>query len=425
MPPSPPPMVYDKHRLAAVRATGLLDSEPEEAFDRLARLAGMVLHAPLAFVTIVDESRSYWKSCIGVDEEAAKMRQNPVEDSFCQYVIGSGQPVITGDAASDPLTRDNPSIEAMGVAAWAGVPLRARDGQVLGTFCVVDTLVREWSQTDIEVLEALAAAASGEIALRASLESASRFAHTLQRSLLPPVIPTIDGLEVTAAYRPAGDGFGVLGDFYDVFETQPNRWFIAIGDVRGHGPTAAETVMTARWSIRATANRTHHPAAILEALNRQLMYRTDDEPPHLTGALLTFTDDPLEYNHGQRCLRVGVSTAGHPPPVIRRADGTVEVLTPAGRPLGLFEDADLTTCMVEIAAGDAIMLVTDGITEARDSDGRMLEESGLITALEKLPTTASAAELTDHILTVSSEHQHGPLTDDVAVVVLRIPLEGD
>ncbi len=168
-----PPAVFDPDRLAAVRATGLLDTVAEESFDRLARLAAELLNAPYAFVTLVDETRSFWKSCIGVDAADPVDRQNSVQESFCQYVVGSGKPLITGDAAADPRTADNPSVEAMGVAAWAGYPLVGRGGAVLGSFCVMDTVTRTWSEHDMYLLATLAALAGSEVALRDALATAT------------------------------------------------------------------------------------------------------------------------------------------------------------------------------------------------------------------------------------------------------------
>lgn len=408
--------VLDPLRLAAVRDSGLLDSVPEEPFDRLARLAAKVLKTPLAFVTVVDETRSFWKSRIGLEGDAALIRENPVNESFCQYVVRSGTSLVAGDTATNPLTRDNPSIDTMGVAAWAGWPLRAPDGQVLGTFCVVDVVTREWTQDELDVLEALADAATGEIALRESLQRASAFARTLQQSLLPPLLPTVEGLDVAGSFRPARDGFGVLGDFYDVFETQPDRWFIALGDVRGHGPLAAETVASARWSIRAAAARTHHTSAVLESVNRQLVQRPDIEAPHLTAALMAFSTDRL----GEE-LQITLTTAGHPPPLIRGTDGRVESVDPAGRPLGIFDDADLTMTTLGLRRGDALLVFTDGVIEARDDLGRLLGDQGLQDLLADTAPDASAAELTDHVIDAARRHQDGPLRDDVAVVALRFP----
>ena len=171
--------VTDPARLAAVRSSGLLDSAPEESFDQLTALAAELLGAPLAFMTVVDDRRSFWKSSFGAPPEGP--RQNSVEESFCRYVIESGEPLVVGDAGTHPLTRDNPSIESMGVAAWAGFPVRMRDGFVLGSFCVVDRSPREWTDQDVRILEALAGAARSEVHLREALTESRRAVSSLQR----------------------------------------------------------------------------------------------------------------------------------------------------------------------------------------------------------------------------------------------------
>lgn len=170
-------------RLAAVDATRLLDTGADEAFDRLARLAGALLKVPFAFVTVVDGSRSFWKSCIGVDATDLLDRQNPVEESFCQYVIHIDEPLIVGDARLNEVTRQNPSIEKMGVIAWAGYPLRSIDGHVLGTFCVVDTVVRDWTSEEVEILGALAGAVEGEIRLRIMLDQSAQQTQSMRREM--------------------------------------------------------------------------------------------------------------------------------------------------------------------------------------------------------------------------------------------------
>ena len=181
-----PNEIADPERLAAVARTRLLDTDPEEPFDRLARLAATLLDAPYAFVTVVDDRRSFWKSAVGLEGTGIVTRSLTVAESFCQYVVGTGDRLIVDDAARDPRTHDNPTIETLGVAAWAGFPLVAPTGEVLGSFCVVDTRTRHWTDQDVHVLETLTAAAAGEVALhialqderaareRADLESAAR-----------------------------------------------------------------------------------------------------------------------------------------------------------------------------------------------------------------------------------------------------------
>ncbi len=176
--------IADPSRLAAVRATGLLDTKSEDVFDELARLAGRLLKTPFALVTLVDDQRCFWKSRIGIPDDGP--RQNATEESFCQYVIASDEPLVVGDVRRDPRTRDTPAIALLGVVAWAGYPLRDRDGLVLGTLCVVDTKPREWTAGDEGVLEALALAASTELRLRTDLTATTGQREALRRMFLQP-----------------------------------------------------------------------------------------------------------------------------------------------------------------------------------------------------------------------------------------------
>jgi sigma-B regulation protein RsbU (phosphoserine phosphatase) len=396
----------DTRRLAAVVETGLLDTPAEEPFDRLARLASTVLGTPYAFVTIVDDKRSFWKSCIGVDDTDPADRQNAVEESFCQYVVGSGKPLIVGNTLDDPVTRDNPSNVSMGVRAWAGFPLRNPKGDVLGTFCVVDTHVRTWTERDEDVLRTLADAASGEIALREAAQRSAAFARTLQESLLPPILPQVEGIVLTATYHSANDGGGVLGDFFDVFEAG-GRWLALIGDVCGHGVEAAKVAALARWTVRATSAG-KRPAEILENLHELLLQHVGSEETFLTAQLAML--DVLPDGR----VDVALAGAGHPPALVRRSDGTVEEHGLGGSPLGLLGDTRVAEERFTLDHRDILVHYTDGLTEARtgsellggDSVSRLLAEYGgdeVAAALEVAALDAAG----------------GTLRDDLAIVVIR------
>lgn len=153
--------MFDGQRLAAVERTGLLDSATSEVFDSLTSLAAQLLDAPMAFLTLVDDRRSFWLSTDGV----ADGRENPVEESFCQYVIADRAPLVIGDAAADARVCHNPSVGLLGVRAWAGFPVLDAEGLPLGSFCVMDTVVRVWTEQDVQVLSVLSRAASAQIAL--------------------------------------------------------------------------------------------------------------------------------------------------------------------------------------------------------------------------------------------------------------------
>jgi GAF domain-containing protein len=177
--------VFDPNRVAAVEATGLLDSDPDESFDQLARLAAAVLGVPWVFVTLVDQDRSFWVSAVGVEPDPGSglYGENPVDASFCQYVIAADAPVVIEDARLDRRSALNSSITTLGVVAWAGFPLRSSNGHVVGTFCAVDRVRREWSGEDITLLHALATAATSHLQLRTALDLAKESARELRTEM--------------------------------------------------------------------------------------------------------------------------------------------------------------------------------------------------------------------------------------------------
>ena len=170
--------MFDPARLQAVRETGLLDAATRDAWQGLTALAARLLHAPMAFLTLVDDERSFWLSTEGIDRSVAT--ENPVEESFCQYVIADRAPLFIDDATADQRVCANPSVTGMGVRAWAGFPVMDADGQPLGSFCVMDVVPRVWSEQDISILEVLAQAASAQIAVVAAVRAEQAAREDLQ-----------------------------------------------------------------------------------------------------------------------------------------------------------------------------------------------------------------------------------------------------
>ena len=149
--------IGDEARLEALRRTLLLDSPPEESFDRLTRLATAVLKVPVALVSLIDGKRSFIKSCFGLSGPLAASRQTPLSHSFCKHAVASREPLLVSDARLDPLVKDNPSVSEFGVIA---------EGHALGTFCVVHGQPHEWTQEEVGILRVLATSTVSEIELR-------------------------------------------------------------------------------------------------------------------------------------------------------------------------------------------------------------------------------------------------------------------
>jgi hypothetical protein len=155
--------VRDVERLRALRETGLLDSPLQENFDRHARIASEALDAPVALVSLIDEERQFFQSCIGLPEPWQSERETPLSHSFCQHAVASREPLIVDDAREHPVLKDNLAIRDLRVIAYAGIPLIARDGQALGTLCTIDDHPRHWTKHQVGLLKDIAESVTREI----------------------------------------------------------------------------------------------------------------------------------------------------------------------------------------------------------------------------------------------------------------------
>jgi phosphoserine phosphatase RsbU/P len=235
-------------------------------------------------------------------------------------------------------------------------------------------------------------------------------AETLQRSFLPPDIVTVPGLDVGGAYRPAGDGTEVGGDFYDVFRTSLQTWGIVLGDVCGKGAGAAVVTALARYTVRAEALHVSSPGAVLAGLHRALL--TYYPQTFITALFLLL--DQVPGGH-----RLTMATGGHPLPLCRRADGRIETLGRPGSFLGMEETAGISESTAILDPGDLVVLYTDGVTEAHEGDA-FFGEAG-IAAVLTASATLSAQAVADAVVAAALAFQRGPARDDIAVVVVRKP----
>lgn len=178
MPAADDTIIREPARLAALDRTGLLDAPPEEPLDRLTRLASRIVAAPIALVSFVDRERQFFVSHTGLPAELQRSRQTPLSHSFCQHVVAQGDTLVVEDARRHPLVHDNGLLTEHGALAYAGVPVRDRDGHVLGSFCVIDHQPRTWSEEDLYVLRELARSAVSEVELRRALREEERRSRT-------------------------------------------------------------------------------------------------------------------------------------------------------------------------------------------------------------------------------------------------------
>ncbi|MBD3579998.1 SpoIIE family protein phosphatase [Streptomyces sp. KD18] len=296
-----------------------------------------------------------------------------------------------------------------GMGAWGFVPLITSNRPV-GCLVLAYSRPRPFAAGEKAVLISLAGLIAQALERARLYDSAYQLARSLQTGLLPHDLPHVPRLEVAARYLPAGHGLDIGGDFYDLIHIDGTTAAAAIGDVQGHNVGAAALMGQVRTAVHASAGAP--PAEVLARTNRLL---TDLEPGLFTSCLYAHID------LGRH--RARLATAGHPPPLLRRADGTAEVVDlPPGLLLGIDPDAGYTAAEIPFEPGSLLALYTDGLVESPALD---IEETiaGVAAHLARAAGDRPLEAVADDLLS----HARGrvPATDDIALLLLRSRLPGD
>ena len=304
------------------------------------------------------------------------------------------------------------------VRSWPGrsavvAPMIAR-GRTLGAIALASfSKDRKFTPSDVATIRELARRAAISVDNSRLFAQRSHIAERLQRSLLPPSLPDIPGLEIAAKFR-ASEGHDVGGDFYDVFETETGDWALVIGDVSGRGADAAAVTALARYTTRAAGIRNQRPASVLRMLNDALLKES------LDGRFCTCAYAQLHINN--RGVQLQLVSAGHPLPLLLREDGTLDSIGAAGMLLGVEPEVKLEPRLLDLNTGDTVVFYTDGLIETRTPHG-LLGVEGLAAALEEcqgLDAGRIAEYLDQSLLTNQGEDQR----DDVAIVVVQVAEAG-
>jgi PAS domain S-box-containing protein len=325
------------------------------------------------------------REVLGVDHAAVTVRMRKAEE--------------TTAAAGDEPTR-GPSLSA---------PLVSRDGSDFGR---IDVAGRSsaFTRSDQLVLEDLARIASLAIENVRLEERERHIARTLQASLLPQTLPDIDGVEVAARYLAGGEGTVVGGDLYDLFPADDD-WALVVGDVCGKGAEAAALTAMVRYTIRAEAAHRASPCEVLRLLNEAILRQSND------GRFCTVLHGRLRVADGTARFRL--ASAGHPPPLLLRADGTIEAVPCSGALLGVIRTVAYEDVAVALEPGDALICFTDGVTEGRGPAG-MFGDAALGDVLAG-SVGLSAEAIAERVMQAALEFQGGTTQDDLALLVARVP----
>jgi serine phosphatase RsbU (regulator of sigma subunit)/anti-sigma regulatory factor (Ser/Thr protein kinase) len=314
-------------------------------------------------------------------------------------------------AGSAPVASPEPEPELASDPAWC-FPLVARDDS-LGLIVIGRPRGGALAREAVELAEDL----TRRVAL--ALDNARLYAEqqqatsALQRSLLPPELPDIPGIELAAGYDAAGEGHEVGGDFYDVFEAPPGRWRFAIGDVCGKGPEAAAVTSLTRHALRILAREGHDIPTVLERLNALIV----DEGTRARFITLIHGELVPPPGPGEAAI-VYLVCAGHPPPLVLRSAGSVETAAGSQPLLGVLDGVTFDQSTIRMAPGDVLLCVTDGVTERR-SGGRLLDDGDGLRDLLRGCAGLNAGSAAARILRAVREFGSDPPADDLAVLVFR------
>jgi integral membrane sensor domain MASE1 len=298
------------------------------------------------------------------------------------------------------------------LVASIAVPLTENDQGPFAGQSPDDRLLLAQAVTGVASLTTLVLAAV--ITERRRVEyTLERISGTLQAGLLPTELPEIPGVETDIYYRPAGEHQIVGGDFYDIFPAEDGSWAVVVGDVVGKGAAAAATTALARYTLREAAVHERQPSRILGDLNQAIRRQTPDQ---------SCTAAYLRVELGDAGVHATLASGGHPSPLLLRAEGTVERFDPGSLVLGVEEDAGITDREIELRPGDAMLIYTDGLTDAY-APARIATEDDLATVLIPL-VGRHASDIAVQVTRAMLPDGWGRPRDDILLFVLRVAERG-
>lgn len=412
-----PQRAQEAARVQEVRALHLLDTGPEERFDRIVRLTRRLFDVPVAAIQLVDADRLYAKSSHGLPG-----RELPRRGSLCTRVVDGGQVCVVPDLLDDPELRTHPLVTAEpGLRFYAGHPLRGPAGRVVGALYVSDTRPRTFDATERGLLADLAGWTETELALDAELDEAGQ----VQQALLPREAPAVAGYDIAGVCRPARS---VGGDVYDWHLVQ-GQVQVTLADVMGKGLGAALLAAGLRALLRG--------ASRFNALDEAVTRAAAAMDPDLVGAgcfvtLWTARIDPLSH-------RLQYVDAGHGLATVVSPDGSSRRLAGEDLPLGVVTGGRWTAREDRLEVGETLVCCSDGVldrlpTLAPDLEPHLRRDLGHLGHPEEPPRPAGVGTLAELVrrghdaaaVAALVAVPRGPadpagtgVTDDVTVLVVR------
>lgn len=378
-------VIDEMARQRALEELGILDTSPEERFDRVTRLAKSLFGVQSAAINFIDGDRQWSKSLVGPGPA-----EIPREESVCATTILGDDTLVVPDLTADPEFADR--AEDGLLHFYAGHPLYASTGERIGAFCIYDPHPRAFSEREQAMLRDLASWAQQELSVSQELSRAAE----VQQGLLPSKMLSMPGWDIAGFCQPAR---AVGGDFYDWYPVGEGA-AITLADTMGKGIAAAIIAATVRAVLRSAARFGDVTGAVnlaAASLNADL---------DTTGLFVTLFHARVDMDSGE----VTFVDAGHGLTVIARKDGTIERLRSHSPPLGVDIDTEWEEQTITLEPGDTLVAASDGVLDLYD---------GSLDGLDRVAALALLASSSQEVVDALRTRARGTSSDDVTVVVVR------
>jgi phosphoserine phosphatase RsbU/P len=386
--------------------------------DILVDIALEIVDGDRGTVYILDEgSNELWtRVAKGLDGLSRVTIRLPLGKGIAGYVAATGDPINIPDAYLDP--RFNPDYDrrtGYRTGSILCLPITTKSGKIIGVFQLLNKRNGVFTEDDARIMNAFSIHAA--IALenarlyeqereKIRIERDLLAAREVQMSLLPSQPPTVAGYEYAATALPARE---VAGDLYDFIRLDPTHMAVSIGDVSGKGLPAALLMAHIQASVRDVAHEAENAGTCVTMLNQRLVATT--APEKFVTLVYGIFDT---QNHTFRYCN-----AGHNPPYLVTAEGQMRMLEAGGTLLGIIDGMEYQEESVSLAAGEMLVLYTDGISEATNAQKELLGDERLAELCVELHGQPAGA-VRDAILAAVARHQGAePAADDMTVLVIR------
>ncbi|MEM9083994.1 MAG: GAF domain-containing SpoIIE family protein phosphatase [Planctomycetota bacterium] len=373
---APPKPVDEAARLEELRSLRLLDTEPEERFDRITRFASRLFDVPIAYIALLDADRQWFKSSCGLSATSTER-----SISFCGYTILQDEPLIISDTRKDERFHDNPLVtQPPGIRFYAGHPLRGPGGRNIGTLCLADTESRSASSLDRDVFQELAGIAEDELCMadlietqRELLDVKDALLHSQRRldgelrsaaeyveSLLPDDVDR-PRLRITSSFVPSSE---LGGDFIGSVALGNDRVAVFLLDVTGHGIAASLLAVSISHAIRDQLQEpdlAEDPGPLLSRVNAAFRMQ-DNANRFATVWLGVFNEVTREVKY---------ACAGHHPAIVVGDSGRRR-LDESDLPIGIVDDTQYVSVRAQLSKNDRLYLFSDGVFEVKLPSGGQL-----------------------------------------------------